>query len=114
MVDIQLLTASRAVGDRLYAILYQAGFPCISQIRTLNDYISGSMLIVYHRNVIPELLHLLSHHNAEPDSRIMMLLDPDQYAMYIDRVRHLGIKALLMPAAPFAFVECVQECTAIF
>lgn len=108
MANIRLLTASRAVGDRLYAILYQAGFSGISQIKSLQEYAPDDILIVYHRTRISEVIQRLSD-TPDAQYRVIVLLDPDQFAMYADRARHLGLTVLLMPAAPYLLLESVQE-----
>ena len=113
MSDIQLYIASRTVCERLYAILYQAGFSGISTISSLREYALENTLIVYQRDRIPEMLRRMSDFAGNTLRRMIMLMDPDQYALYLDRARQLGITLLLMPVSPYMLLEALQEAEVI-
>ena len=41
--------------------------------------------------------------------KVLLLLNPDCYAMYLDRARHMGITLLLMPVAPYMLLDAVRN-----
>ncbi|MBP0971066.1 MAG: hypothetical protein J5753_03395 [Oscillospiraceae bacterium] len=107
MKPIQILSESAAVGTRLKDILYQDGFADIrlSDLSAIPDMLPDAVLIVYAKSNISGLMHQLSPRGGS----IILLLNPDCYALYLDRARHCGITLLLMPVAPFTLLEAVEK-----
>ena len=107
MKQIQIRTESSAVGIRLRDILYQAGFSDIRlsvQTDLLPD-MPDCLTILYAKRHIPDIIRLA----AQSSHPVILLLNPDQYALQLDRARHAGVRLLLMPVDPFTLIEAVQE-----
>ena len=107
MKTIRILTESAAVGTRLRDILYQDGFAdiAISDLSALMEQRQDEVLIIYAKSRISELIQ----NSAECGCPVILLLNPDCYAMHLDRARHFGITLLLMPVTPFALLDAVQN-----
>ena len=107
MNTIRILSESAAVGTRLRDILYQEGFADItlSDLSALREKRQNDILIIYAKSSVSGLIQSLSG----SDCRIILLLNPDCYAMYLDRARYIGITPLLMPVAPFMLLDAVRN-----
>ena len=108
MKTIHIFSESAAVGKRLRDILYQDGFTEI----LLSDFSSArpdsresEILIIYAKTRIPDVMQSL----ANCGCKVLLLLNPDCYAMYLDRARHMGITLLLMPVAPYMLLDAVRN-----
>ncbi|MBQ5335428.1 MAG: hypothetical protein J6Z45_05730 [Oscillospiraceae bacterium] len=112
MKTIRILSESSSVGVRLRDILYQAGYPDIrlSVLTGLPPEFRDGLTILYARQHITDIIR-----QAEQSRRpVILLLNPDQYALQLDRARHAGIRLLLMPVDPFTLLESVQEAVVTF
>lgn len=107
MKTIHILSESAAVGTRLRNILYQAGYADIllSDLSAMPEERQDSLLMIYAKTRISAVMQ----NAADSGCPVVMLLNPDCYAMYLERARHLGITLLLMPAPPYALLDAVQE-----
>ncbi len=107
MKTIHIFSESAAVGMRLRDILYQDGFSDIamSDLSALPETRSDAITIIYAKSNIPGLMQHLSGCGGS----VILLLNPDCYAMQLDRARHIGITLLLMPVAPFVLLDAVQN-----
>ena len=107
MKAIHILSESAAVGARLRDIFYQDGFAdvTLSGLGAYRECRQDEILVVYAKTNISGLMQRLSGAGG----RVILLLNPDCYAMYLDRARHCGFKLLLMPAAPFVLLDAVRE-----
>ena len=111
MISIQILSESAAIGTRLRDILYQAGYAdiTVSDLTALAAQRQNKTIIIYAKTRIPEIIQKASSSGCP----VILLLNPDCYAMYRDRARHLGMTLLLMPVAPYVLLDAVQETAAI-
>ncbi len=105
MKKICILSESAALGSRLRGILYQAGYTDIllsdlNAIRSDND---ADILIIYAKSRISDIIRTAGNREAA----VILLLNPDCYALYSERARHAGITLLLMPAAPETLLDTV-------
>ena len=107
MNRIQILSESATVGMRLRDILYQDGFSDISlaDLTALQDIRQNAVTIIYAKSNISALMQSLS----DCGGSIILLLNPDCYAMQLDRARHMGITLLLMPVAPYMLLDAVRS-----
>ena len=110
MTMIHILSESAATGKRLRDILYQAGYADIrvSDLSAFPEKRPDDILIIYAKSRISEIMKTAGGHGCS----VIMLLNPDSYAMYRDRARHAGISLLLMPVPPYMLLDAVQELTA--
>ncbi len=108
MKTIRILSESAELGKRLRDILYQAGHAEIS-VSGLTAAPQSDILIIYAKSRIPDIIQYASDCNAA----VILLLNPDCYAMHLDRARHAGIRLLLMPVAPDTLLDAVQDCLAL-
>lgn len=112
MIKIRIHSESSSVGIRLRDILYQAGFSDIrlSMLTVLPEIAPDCLTILYAKQHIPDIIR-----QTEQDRNpVILLLNPDQYALHLDRARHAGIRLLLMPVDPFTLLEAVQEAAFTF
>ncbi len=111
MKKIRILSESAALGKRLRDILYQAGYAdiAVSDLSASRGIQHDGILIIYAKSNIPCIMQTA----VSCDAAVILLLNPDCYARYLDRARYAGIKLLLMPVAPFALLDAVQEAAAI-
>ncbi|MBQ8922539.1 MAG: hypothetical protein IJ060_10360 [Oscillospiraceae bacterium] len=111
MNTIHILSESAAIGMRLRDILYQAGFTdiTVSDLKQSAGKAQTGLLIIYAKSHISELMQ----HSTDRRGSVILLLNPDSYAMYRDRAGAAGITLLLMPVAPFVLLDAVQEAIAI-
>ena len=109
MKPIHILSESAVIGSRLRDILYQDGFADIilSDLCAMPEHPQDAILIVYARSRISDLLRSI----ADCGSPVILLLNPDCYALYLERARHLGITLLLMPVAPYMLLDAVRNVT---
>ena len=107
MKTIHIVSESAAVGKRLRDILYQEGFSDItfSDLAALPEIPQNAVTVIYAKSNIPGLMQSLS----ECGGNIILLLNPDCYAMHIDRARHIGITLLLMPVVPYMLLDAVRN-----
>ena len=107
MKTIHILSESAAVGTRLRDILYQDGFAEIqlSDLSAKPDQSENEILIIYAKSRISDVMANL----ADSGCKVLLLLNPDCYAMHLDRARHLGITLLLMPVTPYILLDAVRE-----
>ncbi|MBR3447759.1 MAG: hypothetical protein IKH27_08150 [Oscillospiraceae bacterium] len=107
MKTIRILSESAAVGMRLREILYQAGYADIllSDLSAMPAERQDSLLMIYAKTHIASVMQ----NAADSGCPVVLLLNPDCYAMYLDRARYLGITLLLMPAAPYMLLDAVQN-----
>lgn len=107
MKKIHILSESAAIGMRLKDILYQDGFPDItlSGLSALPEIRQNAVTIIYAKTNISGLMQSLSG----CCSSIILLLNPDCYAMQLERARHIGITLLLMPVAPYVLLDTVRK-----
>ena len=95
-------------------ILYPAGYAHItvsdlSAMYTEYSWRQDSIMIIYAKTRIPEIIQ----NTADCGYPVILLLNPDCYAMYRDRARHAGITLLLMPVAPYMLLDAVKEIPSI-
>ena len=111
MTAIHIFSESAAIGRRLRDILYQAGYAdiTVSDLSVLSAQRQHEAIIIYAKTRIPEIMQ----NAADSGCPVILLLNPDCYAMYRDRARHAGIALLLMPVAPYMLLDTVQEISAI-
>lgn len=111
MKRIHILSESATVGERLRGILYQAGFAetLLTDLSGISETLPDSIAVIYAKSHISGVIQSA----AACGNPVILLLNPDCYAMYLDRARHAGITLLLMPVAPFALLDAVQN-AAIF
>ena len=106
MKKIRILSESAATGKRLRDILYQAGYPdiALSEPSAILRCPQSDLLIIYAKSHIPDIMQAAACH-----AQTILLLNPDCYAMHLDRARHAGIKLLLMPVTPEKLLDAVQD-----
>ena len=106
MKKIRILSESAATGKRLRDILYQAGYPdiALSEPSAMLRSPQSDLLIIYAKSRIPDIMQAAACH-----AQTILLLNPDCYAMHLDRARHAGIKLLLMPVTPEKLLDAVQD-----
>ena len=92
---------------RMRDILYQDGFAdiTVSDVSAMPARPRDLILIIYAKSNISGLIQNLS----ECECKVILLLNPDCYAMYLERARHCGITLLLMPVAPFVLLDTVRS-----
>ena len=107
METIRIYSESAATGKRLRDILYQAGYAEITaaDLSAMQNHSGGGIMIIYAKSNISDIFRM----TEDCGCPVILLLNPDCYARYLDRARHAGIRLLLMPAAPFLLVEAVQS-----
>lgn len=110
MTAIHIFSESAATGRRMRDILYPAGYAYItvSDLSALYTGYSGrqdGIMIIYAKTRIPDIIQIA----ADSGCPVILLLNPDCYAMYRDRAGHLGITLLLMPVSPYMLLDAVQE-----
>ena len=107
METIRIYSESAATGKRLRDILYQAGYAEITaaDLSAVQNHSGGGILIIYAKSNISDIFRM----TEDCGCPVILLLNPDCYARYLDRARHAGITLLLMPVAPFLLVEAVQS-----
>ena len=107
METIRIYSESAATGKRLRDILYQAGYAEITaaDLSAMQNHSGGGILIIYAKSNISDIFRM----TEDCGCPVILLLNPDCYARYLDRARHAGIRLLLMPVAPFLLVEAVQS-----
>ncbi len=107
MKPIRILSESAATGMRLRDILYQAGYTeiALSALSAIPDCRQNELRIIYAKSRIPDIIRAA----AECHAQTILLLNPDCYAMYLDRARYAGITLLLMPVAPEMLLDTVQN-----
>ncbi|MCQ2408456.1 MAG: hypothetical protein MJ065_08030 [Oscillospiraceae bacterium] len=105
MKTIRILSESAALGKRLRDILYQAGYTdiVISDLSAKPLSPLNEILIIYAKAHIPGVIQAA----ADCRAQTILLLNPDCYAMYLERARHAGITPLLMPVAPEMLLDTV-------
>ncbi len=106
MKMIHIISESAAIGMRLRDILYQAGYAdiTVSDMSAVAE-VQDSILIFYAKTRISDLMREI----ADCGCPAVLLLNPDCYAMYLDRARHAGITLLLMPVAPYMLLDAVRQ-----
>jgi hypothetical protein len=111
MKPIRILSESAATGMRLRDILYQAGYTeiALSALSAIPDCRQNELRIIYAKSRIPDIIRAA----AECHAQTILLLNPDCYAMYLDRARYAGITLLLMPVAPDTLLDSVQDFLAL-
>ena len=104
---IHILSESAAVGTRLRDILYQDGFSDIvlSDLSAMPQSLPDGFLIIYAKTRVSDLMQEL----ASCGRTVILLVNPDCYAIFLDRARYLGITLLLMPVAPFVLLDAVRQ-----
>ncbi len=107
MNTIHILSESAAVGTRLRDILYQDGFAdiAVSDVSRIAAERQDGILIIYAKSRISDLMQS----SANCGCPVILLLNPDCYARYLDRARHFGITLLLMPVVPYMLLDAVQN-----
>ena len=107
MKTIRILSESAAVGTRLRDILYQEGYSDItlSDLSAVPEYRKDADTIIYAKSNITAWMQSLSDCGCSAT----LLLNPDCYAMHLDRARHIGITLLLMPVAPYVLLDAVRN-----
>ena len=107
MKTIRIVSESAAVGKRLRDILYQDGYPeiTLSDISAMPESRQDDILIIYAKTHISDLMQ----QTAACSGRVLLLLNPDCYAMFLERARYAGITPLLMPVAPFVLLDAVRR-----
>ena len=107
MKMIQIFSDSGAVGMRMRDILYEDGFAdiTVSAVSAMPEHPRDHILIIYANSNLAGLMQNLSGCGC----RVILLLNPDCYAMYLDRARHCGFTLLLMPVAPFMLLDAVRS-----
>lgn len=111
MKPIRIFSESAALGSRLRDILYQAGYANIvlSEPSAMPHSPENEILIIYAKSRIPDIIRAA----AECHAQTILLLNPDCYAMYLDRARYAGITLLLMPVAPDTLLDSVRDFLAL-
>ncbi|MBR6419085.1 MAG: hypothetical protein IKS42_02005 [Oscillospiraceae bacterium] len=104
---IRILSENAALGKRLYEILYPAGFAdlSVSDLSAMPLAKPGEIRILYAKNHITDLFRQAETSGAQ----VILLLNPDCYARYLDTARHAGVRLLLMPVTPDALLDAVRE-----
>ena len=107
MKPIRILSESAVIGSRLRDILYQAGYAdiALSEPAAMLRSPKNEILIIYAKSRIPDIIRAAEDCSAQT----ILLLNPDCYAMHLDRARHAGITLLLMPVAPETLLDAVQS-----
>lgn len=107
MKTIRILSENAALGKRLYDILYPAGYAdlIVSDLSVIPSAKQGDILILYAKTHIAELIRQTGTSGAQ----VILLLNPDCYARYLDTARHVGVRLLLMPVTPDALLDAVRE-----
>lgn len=107
MKTIRILSESAAIGTRLRDILYQDGYSDItlSDLSAVPEYRKDAVTIIYAKSNITAWMQSLSDCGCSA----ILLLNPDCYAMHLDRARHIGITLLLMPVAPYVLLDAVRN-----
>lgn len=107
MKSISIMSESAAVGRRLRDILYQAGYSdiAVSDLSAMQAEPGDSIRIIYAKARISGIFQNIESAGCS----VILLLNPDCYAMYLDRARHAGITLLLMPVAPYILLDAVQS-----
>ena len=110
MTTIHILSESAAIGRRLRDILFQAGYAdiTVSDLPAIPAEPQDTLLIIYAKSRIPGIMQSA----ADSGCPVILLLNPDSYALFRERAGHTGITLLLMPVAPFMLLDAVQELTA--
>lgn len=105
MKKIRIISESAALGTRLRDIFYQAGYAEIyrSDLSAIADALPDEIYVIYAKSRISDIMQIA----AESGAKTILLLNPDCYAMHLDRARHAGIRLLLMPAAPDQLLDAV-------
>lgn len=105
MKKIRIISESAALGTRLRDILYQAGYAelFLSDLSAIAESLPDEIHIIYAKSRISDIMQSA----AESGAQIILLLNPDCYAMHLDRARHAGIRLLLMPVAPDQLLDAV-------
>lgn len=105
MIRIHIISESAAVGNRLRDILFQAGYTesTVSGLSAATSERLNGILIIYAKSRIADIMQIA----AACEAQVILLLNPDRYARYLDRARHIGIKLLLMPVAPDTLLDAV-------
>ena len=111
MKTIHILSETAAVGMRLRDILYQAGYAdiTVSDLSAFPAEQRDDILIIYAKSRISDIMR----NAGENGSSVILLLNPDSFALYRDRARHIGIMLLLMPVAPYMLLDAVQQISVI-
>ena len=111
MNQIYILSESAGVGNRLHEIIYQAGYAdtFVPNLEAFPELRQNGILIIYAKSHISDMIQNAVNTNY----RVILLLNPDFYALYLDRARHAGIKLLLMPVAPYVLLDAIKELTVI-
>lgn len=104
MKTIRIFSESAELGKRLRDILYQAGHTEFS-VSGLAAAPQSDILIIYAKSHIPDIIQYAS----DCEAAVILLLNPDCYAMYLDRARYAGICLLLMPVAPDTLLDAVSN-----
>ena len=107
MKPIRIISEYAAIGSRLRDILYQAGYADItlSDLTAARTMYTDEILIIYAKSHISDIFQIAGDRQA----KTILLLNPDCYAMYLDRARHAGMTLLLMPVAPDMLLDAVQN-----
>ncbi len=108
MKTIRIFSESAAIGRRLREILYLADGAEeieLSDFSAIPEDKPETILIVYAKSNIPAVFRNLGQYRCP----VILLLNPDCYAMYLDRARHAGITLLLMPVAPYMLLDAVRS-----
>ena len=107
MKTIRILSENAALGKRLYDTLYPAGYAdlIVSDLSVIPSATQGDVLILYAKTHIAELIRQTQISGAQ----VILLLNPDSYARYLDTARHAGVRLLLMPVTPDALLDAVRE-----
>ena len=87
--------------------LYSEGYTeiALSALSALPDCRQNELRIIYAKSRIPDIIRAA----AECHAQTILLLNPDCYAMYLDRARYAGITLLLMPVVPEMLLDTVQN-----
>ena len=111
MKNIHIFSESAAIGRRLRDILYQAGYAeiAVSDLSAISAERQDEIIIIYAKSRIPEIIR----NAADSGCQTVLLLNPDCYALHLERARHAGIRLLLMPVVPYLLLDAVREMTAI-
>ena len=111
MKTIRIQSESAAIGRRLRDILYQAGYAdiMVSELSDTPDERQDEICIIYAKSHIPDIIR----NAADSACPVILLLNPDCYALHLDRARHAGIRLLLMPVVPYLLLDAVREVSAI-
>ena len=111
MNKIHILSESAAIGMRIRDILYQAGYSdiSVSDLSAVSAERQNTLLVIYAKTRISDVMQRF----AACGNPVILLLNPDSYALYFDRARHAGITLLLMPVAPYMLLEAAEKLTVI-